>query len=123
MDGLFTLIVLIVLLAIYFIPTIAAYNAHKRNAGAIFALNLLLGLTVIGWVVALVWAMTKDDPAVMDIRSLRDSGMRKCPLCAEVIRAEARVCRYCGASKDEPEKPSGPRNPAEWEEYWKTHVP
>ena len=28
----------------------------------LIALNILLGWTVIGWVVALVWALTKDNP-------------------------------------------------------------
>jgi hypothetical protein len=32
----------------------------KHNAGAIFALNLLLGWTLVGWVVALVWALAVD---------------------------------------------------------------
>ena len=43
-------------LALYFLPTIVGRD--KRNAGAIFTLNLLLGWTLVGWVVALVWAMT-----------------------------------------------------------------
>ena len=43
---------------IYFLPTIVA--RHKRNATAIFALNLLLGWTLIGWIVSLVWSLTKD---------------------------------------------------------------
>ena len=47
-------------LAIYFIPTIQAINAKKKNKGAIFALNLLLGWSGIGWVIALIWALTKD---------------------------------------------------------------
>lgn len=42
----------------YFIPSIIAYN--KKNATAIIALNLLLGWSFIGWVVALVWALKKD---------------------------------------------------------------
>lgn len=46
---------------IYFIPTIAAYD--KRNVGAIFALNLFLGWTAIGWIVALIWACAKDNPS------------------------------------------------------------
>lgn len=47
-------------LLIYFIPTIA--GRKKRNANAIFALNLLLGWTVLGWVAALVWALTSEQP-------------------------------------------------------------
>ena len=46
--------------AFYFLPTIIANGNHKRNAGAILALNLLLGWTLIGWVVALVWSLTSD---------------------------------------------------------------
>lgn len=46
-------------LGVYFLPTIVGYG--KRNTGAIFALNALLGWTFIGWVVAFIWAVTKDD--------------------------------------------------------------
>ena len=46
---------------IYFIPTIVAYSNKKQNTGAICALNLLLGWTFVGWVVALVWALTHED--------------------------------------------------------------
>jgi len=42
----------------YFIPTFAAYG--KKNFQAIAILNLVAGWTFIGWVVALVWAATKD---------------------------------------------------------------
>lgn len=48
----------IVLAVLYFLPTMVGWS--KRNAGAIFVLNLLLGWTFIGWVVALVWALTYD---------------------------------------------------------------
>ncbi len=47
----------------YFIPTIVGWN--KRNASAIFMLNLFLGWSLIGWVVALVWATTKDSAKVV----------------------------------------------------------
>ena len=44
-----------------FLPSIVA--ARRQNAGAIFVLNLVLnlflGITVIGWAVALVWAYTE----------------------------------------------------------------
>ena len=47
-------------LAVYVLPSIVAGSRHKRNPGAIVALNLLAGWTVVGWVAALVWALTHD---------------------------------------------------------------
>lgn len=52
-------------IAMYFLPTLAGYR--KQNGLAIFALNLLLGWTFIGWVVALVWALAdspQDQPMI-----------------------------------------------------------
>jgi hypothetical protein len=44
---------------IYFLPFFIGHK--KRNGGAIFVLNLCLGWTLIGWVVALVWACCQED--------------------------------------------------------------
>jgi len=52
-------VVFIILLTLYFLPTIVALLRHHRNTLAIFLLNFFLGGTFIGWVVALVWAVTK----------------------------------------------------------------
>ena len=46
------------LIILYFLPSIIVRN--KRNASAIVALNLFLGWTFVGWVISLVWALTKD---------------------------------------------------------------
>lgn len=54
---------IILAVAFYFLPTIV--GNRKRNANAIFTLNLLLGWTVIGWIVALVWATTAEPPALV----------------------------------------------------------
>lgn len=43
----------------YFIPTLAAASEKHHNLRAIFALNILLGWTVLGWIAALIWALTK----------------------------------------------------------------
>ena len=43
---------------LYFLPTIV--GGRKTNAVAIFMLNLFLGWTFLGWVLALVWACTED---------------------------------------------------------------
>jgi len=47
----------------YFLPSIVALGRSKRDLLAIFLLNLFLGWSVIGWVVALVWAVKNDIPA------------------------------------------------------------
>lgn len=54
------IIIFIFLVAIYFLPTIVATIKEKKNSTAIFILNLLVGWTLIGWVVALVWSFTED---------------------------------------------------------------
>src|SRR5262249_27742401 len=47
-----------VLLAIYFFPTIVANSRKVEHVSGIFLLNLFLGLTLLGWVGALVWAVS-----------------------------------------------------------------
>lgn len=46
-------------LIFYFLPAIVAIARSHHNALAIFILNLLLGWTFLGWVVALAWAGTR----------------------------------------------------------------
>ncbi len=60
MNAIFGFLFLILLLFLYFLPTIIANEKKKKNTGAIFALNLLLGWTLIGWVITLVWALTYE---------------------------------------------------------------
>lgn len=48
----------------YFLPSVIAFGVRKKqNAAAIFALNLLLGWTVVGWIAALIWSLTRDTKA------------------------------------------------------------
>ena len=49
----------------YFLPTILAFARNKRDTTAILLLNFFLGWTMIGWVVALVWALKTDVPMVV----------------------------------------------------------
>ena len=55
------------LIAIYFIPTIIGFSRKKDNKVPILMLNLFLGWSLIGWVVALVWATSKDKVTVQNI--------------------------------------------------------
>ncbi len=54
MEG---LLLLAVLLGIYFLPTIVAWQRKVPNTGSIAVINLFLGWTLIGWVVALAMAV------------------------------------------------------------------
>ena len=58
-GGIIGLCVFILCLAIHFTPFIIALVTKHKNTLAIFIVNLLLGWTFIGWVVALVWAVKK----------------------------------------------------------------
>lgn len=50
----------LLLLIMYFLPTIVANKRKHKNVTAIFCLNLFAGWTFLGWVGSLVWALTKD---------------------------------------------------------------
>lgn len=52
------LLLTFLVLAIYFLPSLVATLRKHHQAGAIFVLNLLLGWTLLGWIIALVWAAT-----------------------------------------------------------------
>lgn len=56
-----TLAILLSIVSVgYFIPTTVAIIKKKTDTTAIVMLNLFLGWTFIGWVVALVWATRQD---------------------------------------------------------------
>ena len=47
-------------IVIYFLPSFIANSNGKKDASAIVVLNLFLGWTMLGWLIALIWAMCKD---------------------------------------------------------------
>lgn len=54
------LIMLCFLAGCYLLPGFVSVANKKRQNSAIWTLNIFLGWTLIGWVIALVWAMMKD---------------------------------------------------------------
>lgn len=55
-----TAIVLLAALCAYLIPTLVATVRQRPNVGAVAAMNILGGWTIIGWVLALVWALSRE---------------------------------------------------------------
>ena len=63
---------------LYFLPSIVGHK--KRDFAGIFILNLLFGWTVIGWIIALIWACAAEDQQRV-----------------YAIAGPARYCTRCGA--------------------------
>jgi Superinfection immunity protein len=63
---------------LYFLPSIVGHK--KRDFAGILILNLLFGWTVIGWIIALIWACAAEDQQRV-----------------YAIAGPARYCTRCGA--------------------------
>jgi hypothetical protein len=48
---------ILILIALYFLPTIVAASRKVVNLGSVVVINLFLGWTLVGWVVALAMAV------------------------------------------------------------------
>src|SRR5207249_4859503 len=56
----FGILLILGVVCLYFLPSwVAGYRQH-RNFNAIFVLNILLGWSVLGWIIAFVWAFTAN---------------------------------------------------------------
>lgn len=48
------------------------------------------------WIIAFPWSlMLKPDQKALEGRSLSTGAEKKCPECAELVKVDAKVCRFC----------------------------
>jgi hypothetical protein len=78
-------------LLLYFLPSLIGRD--KKDALAIFLVNLLFGWTLIGWVLALLWACASERPA--QLRYAPAGGGRFCSRCGAPTVVQ--YCPACGA--------------------------
>jgi putative effector of murein hydrolase LrgA (UPF0299 family) len=73
MELIATLLLLLIGAAVYFLPTIIAISRSSAAMTGVTLLNLLLGWTVIGWVVALVWSFSSESETDANNRRLANA--------------------------------------------------
>lgn len=84
-------------LPLYFLPSIL--GRKKRNHVAIFAVNLLAGWTFIGWLAALIWALTNDSAQVVALQvpvAVPPAPALFCTGCGKYTAAGSKFCASCG---------------------------
>jgi hypothetical protein len=97
--GISELFLLLILFVPYFLPTIIAVARKKTNVAAIVLVNFLLGWTVVGWIIALVWAVSTervDQIASAQAVSIPQPSRRFCPKCGKPDQVGAQFCPHCG---------------------------
>ena len=91
----------LVSLLFYFLP---AFLARKKpNFTSILILNILAGWTFIGWIIALVWALSSDSQrpvaAPAQTSQATAGGNFFCTACGQSCPAGTRFCSSCGAAQ------------------------
>lgn len=74
------------LIALYFLPCLLA--SGKKHSTGIIILNVFLGWSIVGWIAALIWAVSDEKQNTQTLK--------KCHFCAEFILSDAVKCRHCG---------------------------
>jgi hypothetical protein len=89
------------LVVIWFVMAIAVAivaSSKGKDGLAWFLYGLVL------WPVALVHILVTPMDIVTEEMRLLQSGRRKCPECAELIKVEAKICHFCGNKELPPAK-------------------
>ena len=81
---------------LYLIPSIVGWR--KRNASTIIAVNIFLGWTVIGWLLAFYWAIHELKPGLtLNQQPSPPPAGLLCSSCARYSGFGSRYCSHCGA--------------------------
>ena len=83
-------VILIIWVVCGIIAAAIAGGKGRSGCGG-FAIGFLLGP------LGIIWALLmKTDQANINNKAVKSGEMKKCPACAELVKAEATKCRHCG---------------------------
>jgi len=86
---------LVFLFLLYFLPAIIGRD--KRDATGILLFNLFLGWTGIGWIIALIWAITAESRPRVHLLPVAIAS-RYCCRCGSAAIPGAHFCTACGCT-------------------------
>lgn len=82
--------ILIIVLILGFIPAMIA-----KSKGRSFILWYIYGVLL--FIIALVHSiLIKGNIKKIEEKEMEDGTLKKCQFCAELIKTEATICRFCG---------------------------
>ncbi|WP_297896386.1 hypothetical protein [Shewanella sp.] len=73
---------------------VGVYANTKGRSGLGFFLLAVVFSPLIGFIIALVISPVKG---VIEANAIQSGEMKKCPDCAELVKAEAKICKHCRA--------------------------
>lgn len=81
-------LILVLVCCAYLTPTLVCYCRHRENSGSVVVVNLFLGWTLIGWVVALAMACHTPAATVQHVH-----------VHSPAVRRNGKATRYAGARR------------------------
>lgn len=61
-----TFLIILIVAVLYFIPSVVAYKRNHAYKNIILVINIVFGLTGIGWAGAMIWAIWPTEKSLID---------------------------------------------------------